>query len=89
MPLLLTAAVFVLVDPLGDHRALYGPRILDTVLAAAVVLMPRFVVWLDSAGSRAAAQTDAAPPAVRRHRDLDPSAPLGTRQALRRVAYHR
>ncbi|MEV6057817.1 FUSC family protein [Streptomyces sp. NPDC052107] len=85
----LTGIVFVLVDLLGDHRPLYGTRILDTILAAAIVLVANFVVWPDSAGSWAAAQTDAALLAVRRYRDLAPNATPAQRQTLRRAAYRR
>ncbi|MFD0502975.1 FUSC family protein [Streptomyces chiangmaiensis] len=56
----LTAVVFVLVDLLGDHRALYGPRILDTALAAAIVLVLHFAVWPGSAAGRANTRTEAA-----------------------------
>ncbi|MFE1754853.1 FUSC family protein, partial [Streptomyces anandii] len=45
----LTAVVFVLLDLLGDHRALYGARILDTALAAAIVLVAHFALWPRSA----------------------------------------
>ncbi|MYV37846.1 FUSC family protein [Streptomyces sp. SID1328] len=83
----LTGIVFVLVDLLGDHRPLYGTRILDTILAAAIVLVANFLVWPDSADSWAAAQTDAALLAVRRYRDLAPSATASQRQTLRRAAY--
>ncbi|RPE37587.1 putative membrane protein YccC [Streptomyces sp. Ag109_O5-1] len=85
----LTGIVFVLVDLLGDHRPLYGIRVLDTVLAAVIVLVASFVVWPDSAGDWAAAQTDAALLAVRRYRDLAPNATPARRQALRRAAYRR
>ncbi|MFF5025496.1 FUSC family protein [Streptomyces collinus] len=85
----LTGIVFVLVDLLGDHRTLYGTRILDTTLAAAIVLVANFLVWPDSAGSWAAAQTEAALIAVRRYRDLAPSATSAQRQTLRRAAYRR
>ncbi|NED32792.1 FUSC family protein, partial [Streptomyces sp. SID8499] len=54
----LTAVVFVLVDMLGDHRALYSARILDTALAAAIVLVAHFALWPASAAERAAAQTE-------------------------------
>ncbi|MDT0467947.1 FUSC family protein [Streptomyces gibsoniae] len=85
----LTGIVFVLVDLLGDHRPLYGTRILDTTLAAAIVLVANFLVWPHSAGSWAAAQTDAALLAVRRYRDLAPTATASQRQTLRRAAYQR
>ncbi|MGX5181449.1 FUSC family protein [Streptomyces avermitilis] len=84
----LTAVVFVLVDLLGDHRALYGTRILDTVLASALVLVAHFAVWPDSAANRAEAQTEAAVAAARRYREIAPEAGLVQRQSLRRAAYH-
>ncbi|MEU1599093.1 FUSC family protein [Streptomyces sp. NPDC005708] len=83
----LTAVVFVLVDLLGDHRSLYGPRILDTALAAAIVLVVHFAVWRDSATSRADIQTEAALAAASRYRDLSPGVTSAERQALRRTAY--
>ncbi|MGI5135155.1 MULTISPECIES: FUSC family protein [unclassified Streptomyces] len=83
----LTAVVFVLVDLLGDHRSLYGPRILDTALAAAIVLVIHFAVWRDSATSRADIQTEAALAAASRYRDLSPGVTSAERQALRRTAY--
>ncbi|MBY8868871.1 FUSC family protein [Streptomyces sennicomposti] len=85
----LTAVVFVLVDMLGDHRALYSARILDTALAAAIVLVAHFALWPASAAERAAAQTGAALAAARRYRDLPADAAPGRRHALRRTAYHR
>ncbi|MET8246354.1 FUSC family protein [Streptomyces sp. NPDC005202] len=85
----LTAIVFVLVDLLGDHRALYTARILDTALAAAIVLLAHFALWPDSAAGRAAGQTEAALAAAHRYRDLAPSAAPAERHALRRAAYHR
>ncbi|MFJ3338122.1 FUSC family protein [Streptomyces sp. NPDC086766] len=83
----LTAIVFVLVDLLGDHRALYGARILDTALAAAIVLVAHFALWPDSAAGRASAQTEAALSAAYRYRDLAPTATPSQRHALRRAAY--
>lgn len=83
----LTAVVFVLVDLLGDHRSLYGPRILDTALAAAIVLVIHFAVWPDSATSRADIQTEAALAATSRYRDLSAGVTSAERQALRRAAY--
>ncbi|MEU6478641.1 FUSC family protein [Streptomyces sp. NPDC047017] len=85
----LTAVVFVLVDLLGDHRALYAARILDTALAAAIVLVAHFALWPDSAARRATAHTRAAVAAARRYRDLPAGAPPAERHALRRTAYHR
>ncbi|MGW5434682.1 FUSC family protein [Streptomyces sp. NPDC004059] len=85
----LTAIVFVFVDLLGDHRSLYGTRILDTALAAGIVLVAHFLVWPDSDDSRVEAQTDAALLAVRRYRDLAPSVTPAQCQVLRRTAYHR
>jgi uncharacterized membrane protein YccC len=85
----LTAVVFVLLDLLGDHRALYGERILDTALAAAIVLVAHFALWPDSAAGRAAALTEAAVAAALHYRDLAPDATPAQRHALRRTAYHR
>ncbi|MEW2294217.1 FUSC family protein [Streptomyces sp. NPDC006743] len=85
----LTAVVLVLVDLLGDHRALYSARILDTALAAAVVLVAHFALWPDSARGRALARTEAALAAARRYADLAPGAAPAQRHALRRGAYHR
>ncbi|MDF3299093.1 FUSC family protein [Streptomyces tropicalis] len=83
----LTAIVFVLVDLLGDHRALYGARILDTALAAGIVLVAHFALWPGAAGGRAAARTEAALAAAHRYRDLAPTAAPAQRHALRRAAY--
>ncbi|CAL9334825.1 hypothetical protein SUDANB6_00145 [Streptomyces sp. enrichment culture] len=85
----LTAIVLVLVQMLGDHRALFAARILDTALAAAIVLVAHFVLWPRSAAERAAAQTEAALAAARRYRDLAPGTAAAQRHALRRTAYHR
>ncbi|MFF8596913.1 FUSC family protein [Streptomyces sp. NPDC015220] len=85
----LTAVVFVLVDMLGDHRSLYSARILDTALAAVIVLVAHFALWPDSAAGRAAAQTEAALAAAHRYRDLAAGAAPAQRHALRRTAYHR
>ncbi|MYR61338.1 FUSC family protein, partial [Streptomyces sp. SID625] len=62
----LTAIVFVLVDLLGDHRELSWARILDTALAAAIVLVAHFALWPHSARVRAAARTRAAVSAAHR-----------------------
>ncbi|MFF3590818.1 FUSC family protein [Streptomyces sp. NPDC002387] len=83
----LTAVVFVLVDLLGDHRALYGARMLDTALAAALVLVVHFVAWPRSAVSRADSRTQAALAAAHRYRDLSPTVGPDRRHALRRAAY--
>ncbi|MET9147035.1 FUSC family protein [Streptomyces sp. NPDC004042] len=85
----LTAIVFVLVDLLGDHRELSWARILDTALAAAIVLVAHFALWPHSARGRAAARTRAAVSAAHRYRDLPAGAPAAERYALRRTAYHR
>ncbi|MFK4150059.1 FUSC family protein [Streptomyces sp. NPDC004065] len=85
----LTAVVFVLLGMLGDHRPLYAERILDTALAAAIVLVAHFALWPDSAAGRATAQTEAAVAAALRYRDLGPGAAPAERHALRRAAYHR
>lgn len=85
----LTAIVLVLVQMLGDHRALFAARILDTALAAAIVLVAHFVLWPRSAAERAAEQTEAALAAARRYRDLAPGTAAAQRHALRRTAYHR
>ncbi|MEU1319435.1 FUSC family protein [Streptomyces tibetensis] len=84
----LTAVVFVLLDLLGDHRPLYGTRVVDTALASALVLVAHFAVWPDSAPHRAEAQTEAAVAAARRYRDAAPEAGPVQRQSLRRTAYH-
>ncbi|GHA07444.1 FUSC family protein [Streptomyces echinoruber] len=84
----LTAVVFVLLDLLGDHRPLYGTRIVDTAVASAIVLAAHFAVWPDSAAGRAAAHTEAALAAARRYRDLAPGVSPAHRQFLRRAAYH-
>ncbi|MEU6097097.1 FUSC family protein [Streptomyces sp. NPDC047079] len=84
----LTAIVFVLVDLLGDHRALYGPRILDTAVASAIVLVAHFALWPRSTAGRADALTEAAVAAARRYQDLAPTAAPTQRHALRRAAYH-
>ncbi|MEU3885711.1 FUSC family protein [Streptomyces sp. NPDC029041] len=84
----LTAVVFVLLDLLGDHRPLYGTRVVDTALASALVLVAHFAVWPDSAAHRAEAQTEAAVAAARRYRDAALEAGPVQRQSLRRAAYH-
>ncbi|WP_435642294.1 FUSC family protein [Streptomyces sp. H49] len=85
----LTAIVFVLVDLLGDHRALYAARILDTALAAGIVLAAHFALWPRSAAQRATELTEAALAAAHCYRDLAPGAAPAQRHALRRTAYHR
>ncbi|GLY31009.1 FUSC family protein [Kineosporia sp. NBRC 101731] len=83
----LTGVVFVLLDMLGDHRALYWPRILDTALAVLVVLAVHFLLWPRSAADRAQARTADAVAAAQRYRDLAPGAVPAQRHALRRAAY--
>lgn len=84
----LTAIVLVLVDLLGDHRQLYGPRILDTALACAIVLVAHLVLWPRSAAQRAVALTEAAVGAAQRYGRLADEVPPAQRHALRRTAYH-
>jgi uncharacterized membrane protein YccC len=83
----LTAAVFVMLDLLGDHRELYGPRIVDTALAAGIVLFVHFAVWPDSAARHADEKTAAALAAARRYQDLAAGVAPPQRHALRRSAY--
>lgn len=83
----LTAVVFVLLDLLGDHRELYGPRILDTTLAAAIVLFVHFAVWPDSAAARAEQHAQNALAAVQCYQELAADATPAQRHALRRAAY--
>lgn len=86
----LTAVVFVLLDVLGgDHRELYGPRVLDTALAAAIVLVVHLALWPGSAADSADAKTDAALAAAFRYRELAHGARPDERHALRRTAYRR
>ncbi|WP_075018402.1 FUSC family protein [Actinacidiphila rubida] len=86
----LTAVVFVLLDVLGgDHRDLYGPRVLDTALAAAIVLVVHLVLWPGSAADAADAKTEAALAAAFRYRELAHGARPDERHALRRTAYRR
>lgn len=82
-----TMVVFVLIELLGGGQALYGTRILDTVVAAVIALAAHFVVWPDSAASRADTVTAAAMVAVQRYQDQGPSAAPAKRHALRRAAY--
>ncbi|MFD5799461.1 FUSC family protein [Streptomyces diastatochromogenes] len=73
-----------LVDLLGGRRPLYGPRILDTILAAAVVLVANVLVWPEYArqlGLRPRAET--ALRAVRRYRDVAQRPPSVRRCAAR------
>jgi len=83
----LTGVVFVLLDMLGDHRILYWPRILDTALAAALVLVVHFLLWPRSAADRAQAQTEAALAAAARYAQEAPAVGPAQRHALRREAY--
>lgn len=83
----LTGVVFVLLDMLGDHRILYWPRILDTTLAAVLVLVVHFLLWPRSAADRAQAQTESALATAARYRDEAPTVGSAQRHALRRTAY--
>jgi uncharacterized membrane protein YccC len=83
----LTVAVLALLDLLGDERPLAGPRILDTTLAAGVVLVLHFALWPRSAAVSADEQVHTAIAAVQRYRHLAPGAGPLRRHVLRRSAY--
>jgi len=42
----LTPIIFVFVGVLGPDQSLFGPRIVDTAIGAAIVLAIDYVLWL-------------------------------------------
>lgn len=67
--LALTAVVFVFLPFLGDHRALFDSRILDTLIAAGVVLLAASLMRGDSWRSRVGRSLTAAVRATRAYEE--------------------
>ncbi|MFD4987566.1 FUSC family protein [Streptomyces sp. NPDC058374] len=85
----LTVIVFVFIDFLGDDRQLLPSRVLETVIAAALVLTAHFLTRPDSWRVRAELRVAAADRAWRRYDRRAPTASPDERHQLRRTAYRR
>ncbi|MGX1837569.1 FUSC family protein [Streptomyces diastaticus] len=85
----LTVIVFVFIDFLGDDRQLLPSRVLETVIAAALVLTAHFLTRPDSWRVRAELRVAAADRAWRRYDRRAPAASPDERHELRRTAYRR
>lgn len=85
----LTVIVFVFIDFLGDDRQLLPSRVLETVIAAALVLTAHFLTRPDSWRVRAELRVAAADRAWRRYDRRAPAASPDERHQLRRTAYRR
>jgi uncharacterized membrane protein YccC len=82
-----TPIVFVFVAMLGNDRGLFGARILDTTLAALLVLVVDLVAWTTSPSLRPHAQLARAEDALRDYLQCQPSTPVVERALARRAAF--
>jgi uncharacterized membrane protein YccC len=81
-----TPIVFVFLGLLGTEKYLFGPRIIDTALAAAIVLTLDLVLWSTAPSLRPAQQLRRAHDAARRYELDAPSDDPIRRNTLRRNA---
>ena len=85
--LALTAIVFVFVDFLGEHENLLATRILDTVIAAAIVVAAHLLAPRQKWTTRARAVLRQAESAARSYQNEAPYADMRRLAELRRTAY--
>ncbi len=82
-----TPIVFVFIAMLGNDRGLFGVRVLDTVIAALLVLVVDFVAWTTSPSLRPGAQIARAEAAVSAYLEFRPDASVVDRSLARRAAF--
>lgn len=82
-----TPIVFVFIAMLGNDRGLFGARVVDTALAALLVLVVDLVAWTTSPSLRPQAQLARAEDALRNYLQCRPSTPLVDRALVRRAAF--
>jgi len=82
-----TPIVFVFIAVAGNDRGLLGPRLIDTALAALLVLIVDVVAWTTSPSLRPGAQLARAEDAVEAYLRCLPGMPLVDRALARRAAF--
>ncbi len=82
-----TPIIFVFVGVLGPDQNLFGPRIVDTTIGAALVLSIDYVMWLHAPSLRPRQQLEQVADATRRYRATTVSSDPVTRHSLRRNAF--
>jgi uncharacterized membrane protein YccC len=81
-----TPIIFVFVGVLGPDQNLFGPRIVDTTIGAALVLTVDYVLWLHAPSLRPRQQLDQVTEATRRYAATTAKSDPVTRHSLRRNA---
>jgi hypothetical protein len=81
-----TPIVFVFIGVLGSDQNLFVPRIVDTFLAAAIVLFIDYVLWLHAPSLRPRQLVEAADRATRSYQQASKQSDVVTRHSLRRNA---
>ena len=81
-----TPIVFVFIGVLGSDQNLFLPRIVDTVIAAAIVLFIDYVLWLHAPSLRPRQLVEEARVATFNYRRTTPDSDAVTRHSLRRNA---
>jgi uncharacterized membrane protein YccC len=81
-----TPIVFVFVGVLGPDQNLFGPRIVDTALGAAIVLFVDYVLWLHAPSLRPVQQVNRARQATINYENATTESDPVTRHSLRRNA---
>lgn len=81
-----TPIVFVFVGVLGPDQSLFGPRIVDTAIGAAIVLAIDYVLWLHAPSLRPRQQLTQVAEAVAKYQRTTPTSDPVIRHSLRRSA---
>lgn len=81
-----TPIIFVFVGVLGPDQSLFGPRIVDTTIGAALVLATDYVLWLHAPSLRPRQQLDQVSSATKRYLETSAYSDPVTRHSLRRNA---
>ena len=81
-----TPIIFVFVGVLGPDQGLFGARIVDTVIGAALVLGIDYVMWLHAPSLRPRQQLEQVGDAVAAYERTSPASDPVTRHSLRRNA---
>lgn len=82
-----TPIVFVFIAMTGNDRGLFVPRLVDTALAAVIVLGVDMAAWTTSPSLRPRAQLTRARSAVAAYLRCEPNLSLGDRAFARRAAF--
>ena len=81
-----TPIVFVFIGVLGSDQGLFVPRIIDTAIAAGIVLIIDYVAWLHAPSLRPRQQLDQARAATWSYRQTSVESDMVTRHSRRRNA---